>query len=322
MRFIFLLLFMACLAARANVDWPEMRGPTQNGHAPNTGLPLRWSEKENIKWKTEIPLRGWSTPAIADGKIWMTTADPGGHDFYVISVDESSGKILVNKKLFHCDNPESLGNDVNSYATPSPVIEPGRVYVNFGCYGTACLDTKTAEVIWKREDLQCRLFRGPSSSPVLFENLLIVTLDGVDLQYITGLEKGSGKTIWKTDRSAIWNDANEGGFAKEGDHRKAHSTPIIATVNGHAQLLSSGAKAAYGYDVKSGKELWKVTHLDFSSAPRPIFHNNLAYFVSGTTKTIYSPSSRTAVATLPRHTCNGICARTSGNFRHRFLSMV
>ena len=109
-------------------------------------LPLRWSEKENIKWKTEIPLRGWSTPAIADGKIWMTTADPGGHDFYVISVDESSGKILVNKKLFHCDNPESLGNDVNSYATPSPVIEPGRVYVNFGCYGTACLDTKTADV--------------------------------------------------------------------------------------------------------------------------------------------------------------------------------
>lgn len=285
MRFVFLLLLAACVSARAKVDWPEMRGPTQNGYAPSSGLPLHWSETENIKWKTEIPLRGWSTPAIADGKIWMTTADPDGHDFYVLCVDEKSGKLVVNKNLFHCDNPEPLGNNVNSYATPSPVIEPGRVYVNYGSYGTACLDTKSADVIWKRDDLKCRLFRGPSSSPVLFENLLIVTLDGVDLQYIAGLDKKTGKTVWKTDRSVIWNDENEGGFAKEGDHRKAHSTPILAAVNGHTQLLSSGAKAAYGYDPKTGKELWKVSHMDFSSAPRPIYHSGLAYFVSGTTKT-------------------------------------
>lgn len=284
MRLVCLLIF-ACLTARANVDWPEMRGPTQNGHAPNTGLPLHWSEKQNVKWKTEIPLRGWSTPVVADGQIWMTTASSDGHDFFVICVDEATGKIVVNKKLFHSDNPESLGNDVNSYATPSPVIEPGRVYVNFGSYGTACLDTKTSDIIWKRDDLPCRHFRGPSSSPILFDNLLIVTMDGVDLQYVVALDKKNGKTVWKTDRSAVWNDADEGPLAKLGDHRKAHSTPIIAMVDGKAQLLSSGAKAAYGYDAKTGKELWKVTHLDYSSAPRPIFHNGLAYFVSGTSKT-------------------------------------
>jgi outer membrane protein assembly factor BamB len=285
MRLIYLLLFVACLTGRANVDWPEMRGPTQNGYAPNKGLPIDWSEKQNIKWKTEIPLRGWSTPAIADGKIWLTTADRDGHDFFVICVDEASGKIVVNKKLFHCDTPESLGNEVNSYATPSPVIESGRVYVNFGSYGTACLDTQNADVSWKRDDLPSRLFRGPSSSPVLFENLLIVTLDGIDLQYVTALDKKTGKTVWKTKRSAIWNDADEGPLAKLGDHRKAHSTPVIAMVDGKAQLLSSGAKAAYGYDVKTGKELWKVAHLDYSSAPRPIFQNGIAYFVSGTSKT-------------------------------------
>jgi outer membrane protein assembly factor BamB len=285
MRFILLLLFAAGISARAGVDWPEMRGPTQDGCAPNTGLPIHWSEKENVKWKTEIPLRGWSTPAIADGKIWMTTADRDGHDYYVLCVEESTGKLVVNKKVFHCDTPEALGNDVNSYATPSPVIESGRVYVNFGSYGTACLDTKTAEVIWKRDDFPCRLFRGPSSSPMLFENLLIVTLDGVDLQYVVGLDKTTGKTVWKTDRSAIWNDADEGPLAKLGDHRKAHSTPVIGMVNGRAQLLSSGAKAAYGYDAKTGKELWKVTHLDYSSAPRPIFEKGSAYFVSGTAKT-------------------------------------
>src|SRR5690242_7089226 len=94
-----LLLLVVCLTARANVDWPEMRGSTQDGHAPNTGLPTHWSEKENIKWKTEIPLRGWSTPVVADGKIWMTTATADGHDFFVLCVDEASGKLVVNKKL-------------------------------------------------------------------------------------------------------------------------------------------------------------------------------------------------------------------------------
>jgi outer membrane protein assembly factor BamB len=165
------------------------------------------------------------------------------------------------------------------------LIEHGRVYVHFGTYGTACLNTKNAKVIWKREDLQCRHFRGPSSSLIGFENLVIATFDGVDVQYIVGLDKKTGRTVWKTDRSATWNDADEGPLAKLGDHRKAHSTPIIAMAGGRPQLLSSGAKAAYGYDPKSGKELWKVTHLDYSSAPRPIFHNGLAYFVSGTAKT-------------------------------------
>lgn len=280
-----LALLLACVTAQAAIDWPEMRGPTQNGYAPSKGLPIHWSETENIRWKTEIPLRGWSTPAIADGKIWMTTATPDGHDFYVICVDEQSGKIVVNKKLFHSDNPESLGNEVNSYATPSPVIDDAHVYVHFGSYGTACLDTKTADVVWKREDLPCRHFRGPSSSPILFKNLLILTFDGIDLQYVTALDKASGKTVWKTARSAIWNDANEGPLAKLGDHRKAHSTPVIANVAGQPQLLSSGAKAAYGYDPRTGKELWKVTHMDYSSAPRPIFYDGVAYFVSGTSKT-------------------------------------
>ncbi len=121
------------------------------------------------------------------------------------------GKIRFNEKLFHCDNPESLGpaaqgNPANSYATPSPVIEPGRVYVHFGTYGTACLETATGKVLWKRNDLPCRHYRGPSSSPILFENLLILTMDGVNLQYVVALDKNTGRTVWKTDRSVAWND--------------------------------------------------------------------------------------------------------------------
>ena len=81
---------------------------------------------------------------VLEGKVWLTTATEDGHDYFVVCVD-GNGKILLNEKLFHSDNPEPLGNDVNCYASPTPVVEPGRVYVNFGSYGTACLDTKTYE---------------------------------------------------------------------------------------------------------------------------------------------------------------------------------
>jgi outer membrane protein assembly factor BamB len=286
-----LLMTLAAVRPAAGGDWPEMRGPWRDGHVQTAGdtkpigLPLHWSETENIKWKTEIPFRGWSTPVVMGGQVWLTTATGDGHDFYVLCLDAGAGQIRVNKKLFHADNPEPLGNNVNSYATPSPVIEPGRVYVHFGSYGTACLDTATAEVLWQRTDLPCRHYRGPSSSPVLFDNLLILTLDGVDLHYTVALDKKTGQTVWKTDRSAVWNDEDvPGERAKLGDLRKAHSTPVIATNAGQPLLLSAGAKAFYAYDPRTGRELWKVHHNDYSAAPRPLFDHGMAYFVTGTSK--------------------------------------
>ena len=165
------VLVMAAMAARA--DWPEFRGPTGDGQAGNPGLPLTWSETENVKWKTEIPFKGWSTPVVLGGQVWLTTATLDGHDFYALCLDAATGKILFNEKLFHSDNPEPLGNAVNCYAAPSPAIEPGRVYVHFGSYGTACLDTKTFKTLWQRTDLPCRHYRGPASSVILFENTVI-----------------------------------------------------------------------------------------------------------------------------------------------------
>jgi outer membrane protein assembly factor BamB len=175
---------------------------------------------------------------------------------------------------------------MNCYATPSPVIEPGRVYVHFGSFGTACLDTTTGKVLWKRDDLPCRHYRGPASSLVGFENLVILTMDGADLQYHVALDKQTGKTVWKTDRSVAWNDENvPGQMAKDGDLRKAHSTPLIITTGGKPLMLSAGAKAAYGYDPRTGRELWRVQYSDWSTAPRPLFDQGLAYFVTGLSRT-------------------------------------
>jgi len=282
-----ILILLGFSSFAAVKDWPDYRGPTCDGHAPASGLPLTWSETNNVKWKTEIPYRGWSTPVVMDGQVWLTTATVEGHDFYVLCVDAETGKLLFNEKLFHSDNPEPLGNgaSMNCYATPSPVIEPGRVFVHFGRFGTACLDTKTDKVLWKREDIQCRHYRGASSSPVLFNNLLILTFDGVDKQFHIALNKKTGQTVWETNRSVAWNDENvPGPMARDGDLRKAHSTPLIVTTGGKPLMISAGAKAAYGYDPLTGHELWRVEHPDYSVAPRPLFDHGTTYIVTGLSK--------------------------------------
>jgi outer membrane protein assembly factor BamB len=280
------LLALNCSAIRA--DWPAFRGPWGDGHVSPpgdtkpVGLPLTWSETENIKWKTAIPDRGWSTPVVMGGRIWLTTATLDGHDFYAIRLDADTGEVKFNERLFHSDSPEPLGNSVNGYATPSPVVESGRVYIHFGSYGTACLEADTGKLLWERKDLKCRHYRGPSSSPILFENLLILTFDGVDLQYLIALDKMSGETVWKTERSVAWNDENvPGQMARDGDLRKAHSTPLIVKVNDALQMLSSGAKAAYAYDPRTGKELWRVRYDAWSAAAMPLYDQGLAFFVTG-----------------------------------------
>jgi outer membrane protein assembly factor BamB len=287
---LLVLALMAFGAVAARADWPEFRGPWGNGHASAPGdtrllgLPLHWNETDNVRWKTEIPYRGWSTPVVLGGQVWVTTATDEGHDFFAICVEAETGKTRYHEKVFHCDEPEPLGNgaSMNCYATPSPVIEPGRVYVHFGRFGTACLDTSNGKVLWKREDIVCRHYRGPASSLVRFEDLIILTMDGVDVQYHVALDKQTGATVWKTARSVAWNDENvPGPMARDGDLRKAHSTPLIGTVAGKPQMFSTGAKAAYGYDPRTGRELWKVQYNDWSVAPRPLYDQGLVFLVTG-----------------------------------------
>lgn len=274
--------------ANSQSIWPDFRGPVGDGHAVTAGgtnhlrLPLAWSETSNVVWKTAIPHKGWSTPVIWGNQIWLTTATANGQDFYAICVAADSGKVLFNERVFHCATPEPLGNNLNGYASPSPVIEARRVYVHFGSYGTACLDTKDFKVIWKREDLPCRHFRGPGSSPVIFNNLLILTMDGIDVQYVVALDKKTGKTVWKTDRTANWDDLEADGQPRAGgDFRKAYGTPLIVNANGKTQMLSVGSKAAYSYDPKTGREIWKINHAGFSGASRPLYNDGVAYLSAG-----------------------------------------
>jgi outer membrane protein assembly factor BamB len=282
-KLILAFLFICnCLSVQASDNWQQFRGPEGNGHSTAHDLPLNWSEAKNIVWKTAIHDRGWSSPVIYGNQIWLTTATLDGRALYAVCLDRKTGRIIKDLKLFDVAQPQYL-HPFNSYASPTPVIEQGRVYVTFGSPGTACIDTKSFKVIWQRRDLECNHFRGSGSSPILFNNLLIMNFDGSDQQYVVALDKGTGKTVWITKRSIDFQDLDPNGKpAADGDMRKAFSTPQVALLNGRLELISLGAKAAYSYDPLTGKELWRVEErAQHSASTRPVIGHGMIFFPTG-----------------------------------------
>jgi outer membrane protein assembly factor BamB len=268
--------------AGASDSWPQFRGPDGDGHSDARQLPLSWSEQKNVRWKTAIHGKGWSCPVIWGDQIWMTTAPEDGRELFAVCVDRKSGRIIHDLKLFAVEAPQFC-HKFNSYASPTPVIEEGRVYVTFGSPGTACLDTKTGKVLWERRDFVCNHFRGAGSSPILHDGLLIMNFDGSDHQFVVALDKATGKTVWQTARSIDFKDLGADGKPEgDGDFRKAFATPHIAMLSGRPTLISQGAKATYAYDPSTGRELWRVEERTCHSASsRPVVGGGLVFASSG-----------------------------------------
>jgi len=245
-------------------DWPEFRGPTGQGISDERGLPLTWSESKNVKWKTAIPGKGWSSPAILGDRIWLTTATDDGKSLRAICVDRNSGAITQNIEVFRIKNLGPM-SPKNSLASPTPVLDGDRVYLHFGAHGTACL-TQTGEIVWKTRLEYDNGQHGPGGSPVLYENLLIVSCDGLDIQYVVALDKLTGKTKWKKMRQGY----------------QAYTTPLVVRTPAGDQVISPGALRAIAYEPRTGKEIWNVRYGDgFSNVPRPVYGNGLVYICTG-----------------------------------------
>jgi outer membrane protein assembly factor BamB len=247
-------------------QWPEFRGPTGQGHSTDTNLPLEWSETRNVRWKTPIPGRGWSSPAIADGRIWVTTAvDADGTSLRALAFDLESGREMVNVEVFHVKRPVAV-NPKNSRASPTPTVDGGRVYVHFGADGTAAL-TMTGGVVWKTR-LPYESQHGNGASPIIYGDLLIVSCDGSDAAFVVAFDKRTGKVRWRTWRRQPWD--------------QAYSTPLVIRVGDRDELVSVGAYRAAAYDPSTGKEIWRVSYADgFSNVPRPVFGHGLVYIATG-----------------------------------------
>ncbi|MGI9457029.1 MAG: PQQ-binding-like beta-propeller repeat protein, partial [Aeoliella sp.] len=293
---LLLNLVMATTSSAADASWPQFRGPDGQGNVPQSEAPLEWTEDQGVRWKTAIPGRGWSSPVVLGDQIWLTTAvetevDPevlkrrtegnpmanslemaGSLSLRVVCVDRSSGTITRNEEVFHISDPNPI-HSLNSYASPSPIIEPGRLYCNFGRYGTACVDTSSGSKLWERQ-FTIEHYVGPGSSPVTCGDVLVLTCDGADQQFITAVNKMTGEDAWKVDRPPI--------RAKNPDFRKSYCTPLVVEYNGQKQIVIPGAQWFIAYDPKDGGEIWRVDHGNgFSLVPRPVVEGDHVYCCTG-----------------------------------------
>lgn len=275
MRSVVLSIAVLVIAAEAfgADEWPQFRGPDGTGHAQAHGLPAEWSESQNVLWKTALPGSGHSSPVVGRGLIWLTTSADQGRSLGVLAVELKSGRIVQQREVLRTGDPPHV-NAKNSHASPSPVLDGDRIYVNYGTSGTACLSTATAATLWQEQDLKLDHGEGPGSSPVLWKNLLILTCDGRDVQYVAALDKLTGKVVWKTPRG--------GDFPESTEMRKSFCTPQIIDVDGQAQLISPGAQRVTAYDPDSGRALWVVQYSPgFSVVPRPVFGHGMLYICTG-----------------------------------------
>ena len=253
--------------------WNQFRGPNGDGDAKSANLPLNFSEKQNLTWKTPVPGKAWSSPVVMDAKVWLTNAEPDGFKMWALQIDWNTGSLLKKILVFENEEPQYC-HPMNSYGTPTPVIYDGRVFVHFGTHGTAALDAQSGQVLWKRRDFKCDHFRGAAASPIAFNDSLIVHFDGHDLQYIVCLDQKNGKTRWKKEREYDFKTDN-------GDRKKAYCTPSVITHNGRQELISPGAVATESRNPKTGELYWTVRTGGMNASSRPIYRHGHVYVFCG-----------------------------------------
>jgi len=293
---LFLCLFFLNGYSQTPYDqqWPSFRGPWALGFIENAKPPITWNAEtgENIKWKTAIPGLGHSSPVIWDNFLFVTTAvntsageslkvglygdigeanDSAVHEFKVYCLDKTSGKILW-ERLAHKGIPKSKRHTKASQANCTAATDGKYLVVHFGSEGLYCYDFK-GNLVWKKDMglINPGFFAVPgiewgySSSPIIYENRIIVLCDIPKTPYITSLDLATGNEIWKTSR---------------GDEVETYGTPAIFTKNGKTQIVVNGFKHAGGYNFETGQEIWKLANGGDIPTPTPIVANDLIYLNS------------------------------------------
>ncbi len=282
LRFVllFLGLFLATAVPLRAENWPEFRGPTGQGCYAGNGLPIEWSTTKNIAWKQPIPGKGWSSPIVQDGRIFLTTAIPvegsskekqkqKDQSLCAVCQDAASGKELWRTEVFLQDGKKAPGiHSKNSHASPTPLTDGRRLYVHFGHQGTACLDLD-GNVVWRSTELRYAPVHGNGGTPICVDDRLVFAVDGGDKQFVAALDRDTGAVLWKTARKST------------AVKKFSFGTPLLITVNGRRQIVSPAADAVMAYDPADGKELWRVKYDGYSVIPRPVFGHGLVFLSSG-----------------------------------------
>jgi outer membrane protein assembly factor BamB len=278
-RFIPLLLLIITNSALSQTvdfesNWPNWRGPLANGIAPKSDPPVSWSETTNIRWRTAIPGKGFSTPIVWDKYVFVTTAIPKEgvpeltmmpYIFKVIALNRADGKILWEKTVAD-EEVEDRIHQTASHVSSSPVTDGKYLYAYFGSRGLFCLDFK-GSIIWKRDfgQMQKRSNFGEGSSPALYGNKIVVQWDHEGQSEIFCVDKRTGKDLWKKDR----------------DEPSSWSTPLILEYNGKVQVITTASNKVRSYNLDNGDIIWECSGLTGNVIPDAVFGDGILYVMSG-----------------------------------------
>lgn len=274
--FLLLSLPIECATLRAE-DWPEFRGPNGQGIYDAKDLPLKWSKDERLKWRTELPGSGWSSPIVVGTTIYLTSAVPANDkaaekpdlDLMLMMIDVDSGKLLKSVKIFAQSGAQSPGiHSKNSHSSPTPIFDDGRLYLHFGHQGTASTDLQ-GNIIWTNKELGYPPVHGNGGSPAVVGKLLIFSRDGADISEVTALDKVTGKVVWQRARNVT------------ADKRFSFCTPLVIEAGGKRQLILPGSNVVQSLVPETGEEIWRVTYDGYSVIPRPIYADGLVFICTG-----------------------------------------
>lgn len=275
-------------------NWPSFRGPEASGISDGQNLPDRWDPKtgENILWRTAIPGLAHSSPVVWGNRVFVTSAvssdakatfrpglygdgdaskDRSVHRWMLYAIDKKNGKV-VWEKLAHQGEPIEKRHIKSTYANSSPATDGRIVVAWFGSHGVHAYDFN-GRFLWKvdlgRLDLGAYDIPsyewGPASSPIIWNNLVILQVDTQADSFLLALDASTGQTVWKTDREEI----------------PSWGTPTIATTSAGPVLVTNASNFIRGYDPKTGKELWRLGGSSKITAPTPVFAEDLFVVVSG-----------------------------------------
>jgi len=285
------LLPLACLLAFSSAasvstpealrNWPQWRGPLANGVAPHANPPIEWSEKKNIRWKVFLPGKSHSTPIIFGERVFLIAAVPVGeaqkpvydnapgthdnlpvthrHQFTLFALSRQSGNVLW-KKVLREEFPHEGGHETGSLASNSPITDGEHLYVFLGSRGLYCLDLD-GQLKWQKDlgRMQTLHAHGEGSSPVLYDDTLIVVWDHEGDSFLYTFDKLTGKERLKIPR----------------DEKTSWSTPLVVEHEGKPQIVVSATKRVRSYDLISGKQLWECAGLSRNVVSSPVAGNGM-----------------------------------------------
>ena len=242
--FVALVSLATALPALAE-DWPQWRGPRSDGSSAETGIPTKWTETENIVWKTPIAGRGYSSPIVSGDRIFLTTAIEDEQKQQLLCLDRKTGKVLwtqeqpfVKQKAIH---------KLNSHASGTPSTDGKAVYVTFHDqpHYVACAYDFDGKLLWKKSPGEFRSVHGFCSPPVLHRDLVILNGDQDDKKggaFLVALDKRTGEEKWRVKRPGI----------------RSYCPPVIIDVAGKKQLVFSGAQTTAAYNPDDGQQIWII----------------------------------------------------------------